>query len=174
MSGDCQACSTTQGAAVNGTCAILSSATICRAATSDGCDVAETCNGIATTCPTDGVAASGTSCRVKNGDCDLAETCNGTTKTCPADAVAASGTSCRAKSDDCDLAEIKRTSTMRGLRAPTGWISPLSNTRKRVTCTSVGISPTSSKKSVPPSAWAKKPGWSKSAPVKAPRTCPKS
>ncbi len=103
---DCQACSVSAGATVNGTCAPRTAGSVCRAS-SGACDVAETCNGSATTCPVDGVAANGTVCRAVAGSCDVAETCNGMAKTCPADAVLSSSTVCRAAvAGGCDVAEL--------------------------------------------------------------------
>ncbi len=68
-----------------------------------------------------------------------------------------------------------RTSTWRrACPPPTGWISPLSRARKRRAWISTGVSPISSSRSVPPSAWRKKPPRAASAPVKAPLAAPKS
>src|SRR5205814_3102172 len=88
------------------------------------CDVAETCPGTSTTCPTDTFKANGTICtddgnvcttdtcngssavcqhpagnagtvcRAAVNECDLAESCTGTSTTCPADAVQTAGTAC--------------------------------------------------------------------------------
>ena len=57
--------------------------TVCRQETTGGCDVAETCTGTSTTCPTDGFAPSGTSCRTAAGECDVAEVCPGNSANCP-------------------------------------------------------------------------------------------
>src|SRR5205809_813734 len=95
----------------------------CRAAAGE-CDVAETCDGSSTACPTDFFKASGTTCtddgnpcttdvcngtsatcthpagnpgavcRAAAGECDVAESCTGTSTTCPSDAFQASGTPC--------------------------------------------------------------------------------
>jgi hypothetical protein len=51
------------------------------------CDVAETCDGVGTTCPTDVFAPNTTVCRASTGGCDTAESCTGTGATCPADVV---------------------------------------------------------------------------------------
>src|SRR5207253_7367556 len=97
--------------------------TVCRAAVNE-CDVAETCTGTSTTCPTDTFQPSGTPCtddgnvcttdvcsgtsatcthpagnagvvcRAAACECDVAETCTGTSTTCPTDTVKASGTPC--------------------------------------------------------------------------------
>jgi len=91
---DCRACSVAAGAAVDGTCAPLSSGTVCRAATG-GCDVAETCDGVSTACPANALAPAGTTCRAAAGDCDVAETCSGSSAACPADAFKAAGVSWR-------------------------------------------------------------------------------
>ncbi|KFE58476.1 hypothetical protein DB31_6275 [Hyalangium minutum] len=58
--------------------------------------------------------------------------------------------------------------------APTGFTSPLSSTRSSLACTSSGISPTSSRKRVPPCAASKAPVRRVSAPVKAPFSWPNS
>lgn len=58
--------------------------TTCRAS-GGACDVAETCNGSSTTCPTDGFVGAGVVCRASIGVCDLAELCDGATAACPAD-----------------------------------------------------------------------------------------
>ena len=65
----------------------------CRAA-ADVCDVAETCNGTATTCPVDAFRPSSFSCRSAAGECDLAESCTGTGAACPANAFRGAGTAC--------------------------------------------------------------------------------
>ena len=100
----CAACSKVKGAAANGTCGAASSGTSCRANVGL-CDVAEACDGTATTCPNDAVAAAGFECRANVGLCDVAETCDGTDKACPADGFAAANVECRTKNGDCDVAE---------------------------------------------------------------------
>ena len=77
---------------------------VCRAA-SGVCDVAESCDGVSTTCPADGVATNGTTCRIAAGVCDVAESCDGSSKSCPADGFASAALECRASAGDCDLAE---------------------------------------------------------------------
>lgn len=69
------------------------------------CDVAETCDGIATTCPADGFATSGTSCRTATDVCDVEETCTGSSADCPADGFLPSTIECRASAGACDIAE---------------------------------------------------------------------
>ena len=69
------------------------------------CDVAETCDGVAITCPSDGFASSSTGCRPVAGGCDVAESCTGSAPDCPTDAFVASGTQCRAVAGVCDVAE---------------------------------------------------------------------
>ena len=101
---DCQACSLAAGAAVNGTCGPVKAGATCRAG-SGVCDLAETCDGSATTCPSDKVATAVTVCRVSAGNCDPAETCDGLTKACPANNLLNPGTVCRAANGDCDQAE---------------------------------------------------------------------
>ncbi len=72
------------------------------------------------------------------------------------------------------VAEMRRKSLRTGRSAPTGRISPCSSTRSSFTCRARGMSATSSRKIVPPSACSSSPlrGWS--APVKAPRAWPNS
>ena len=50
------------------------------------------------------------------------------------------------------VAAMTLTWTLRGLDAPTGWISPVWRTRSRATWISAGASPISSRNSVPSSA----------------------
>ena len=72
------------------------------------------------------------------------------------------------------VAATRRMSTRCTLFPPTGVTSRVSNTRRSFACVASGMSPTSSRKSVPPSACTIRPCLSVTAPVKAPRTCPKS
>ena len=72
------------------------------------------------------------------------------------------------------VAATMRTSAWRGLRLPTGMYSPSCSTRSSLGWSASGRSPISSRKSVPPSASAKKPSRACSAPVKAPFSWPKS
>lgn len=58
---DCQACTIANGALVDGTCSPLLAATVCRTA-SGQCDVAEACDGSATTCPADESTVDGSPC----------------------------------------------------------------------------------------------------------------
>jgi hypothetical protein len=100
--GPCDACNTP---AARGQCVPLPAGTECRAA-ADTCDVAESCNGVAATCPADLVRPQGHECRAVADVCDAAEVCDGTAKACPADGFKAANTECRAASDVCDLAEV--------------------------------------------------------------------
>ncbi len=105
--GTCGACNL---AGHLGTCTALSSGTVCRAQ-AGACDVAETCNGSALTCPADGFASSATVCRSATGECDAAETCTGTSAACPADTKKASGTACTddgnvCTKDQCDGSSV--------------------------------------------------------------------
>jgi cysteine-rich repeat protein len=105
----------------------------CRVAVDPICDVAETCDGVSTSCPPNGFAPTGTpcadegsvctvdacnggvcqhtpgnaglECRAAAGVCDVAESCTGSSGTCPFDAQVPSGTSCRASTGVCDPAE---------------------------------------------------------------------
>jgi MYXO-CTERM domain-containing protein len=91
---DCQACAMAAGAPANGTCAPVAAGRSCRVSTGV-CDPAETCNGTATTCPADGLAAAGTVCRpAVTGGCDVAESCTGMAAACPEDRTAMDGTAC--------------------------------------------------------------------------------
>ena len=67
-----------------------------------------------------------------------------------------------------------RTSTRSVRREPTAVTSPLWSVRSSFACSSVGMSPISSRKSVPPEASRKRPGRASIAPVKAPRSWPNS
>jgi hypothetical protein len=78
--------------------------TVCRAA-AGACDVAETCTGTTSACPTDAFVSSTTVCRAAVGVCDQAETCTGSSAACPADGLKASGTVCRAAASPCDMIE---------------------------------------------------------------------
>jgi hypothetical protein len=66
VSTDCQACSKVAGAAADGTCGPAAFATVCRPALG-GCDLAESCDGTAITCPADLFVVDGSSCT--NGSC---------------------------------------------------------------------------------------------------------
>lgn len=101
---DCQACSVAAGAASDGTCATAKSGSECRAS-AGACDVAETCDGVKTTCPTDSVKASTTMCRAASGLCDVAEYCTGASAACPTDNLKPSGSECRTAIGLCDVAE---------------------------------------------------------------------
>ena len=79
----------------DGVCAPVAAATTCRDA-AGACDVAETCDGVALTCPTDALADGSTTCRAAVSDCDAAETCPGDAVDCPSDAAAAPGATCDA------------------------------------------------------------------------------
>lgn len=76
------------------------SGTVCRAAVSV-CDVAESCTGTSTTCPTDGFVTAGTLCRASAGVCDVAESCIGTSPTCPVDGFVTIGTACADDGNAC-------------------------------------------------------------------------
>lgn len=91
---DCQACSVAAGASTNGSCAVFSSGTECRAA-ADICDVSEACDGVSGVCPADAKQAAGTPCRAAVAECDVAESCDGKANTCPADVLAPDGMTCK-------------------------------------------------------------------------------
>lgn len=104
VASDCQACSVAAGAVTNGSCAPRASGRSCRPS-AGFCDVAEACNGTATSCPPDAFAAATIECRAAAGVCDVAEHCNGSAALCPADAVSPATTPCRAAAGVCDVAE---------------------------------------------------------------------
>jgi len=100
--GGCNSCGVP---GLEGQCAPRQVGTECRAAVG-GCDIAETCDGIATTCPADAIAPSGATCRPSVGGCDPAELCDGVSTACPTDAIEPAGTVCRAVAGLCDVAEL--------------------------------------------------------------------
>ena len=67
-----------------------------------------------------------------------------------------------------------RTSTSTALSSPSARTRRLSRNRSRLDCDSNGISPISSRNSVPPAAVSISPGLDSVALVKAPRRCPNS
>lgn len=101
--GDCQACSVAAGAAVDGTCAVITDARICRPAGA-ACDEPERCAGAAS-CPADLLAVAGAECRAPAGPCDATERCDGASPECPVDAFL-TGIECRASAGACDLPEV--------------------------------------------------------------------
>ena len=72
------------------------------------------------------------------------------------------------------MATTTRASTGIGLSPPTRSISPSSSTRSSLDCIASGMSPISSRKSVPPAACSNFPMWRVAAPVKEPFSWPKS
>src|SRR5664279_5347867 len=64
------------------------------------------------------------------------------------------------------VAAMMRTSVLIGVRPPTLVYSPCWRTRRRRVCASIGMSPISSRKSVPPSACSKRPALRACAPCK--------
>jgi MYXO-CTERM domain-containing protein len=75
--------------------------TVCRAEAGP-CDVAESCDGSAPTCPADGFVEAGTACGFETGNaCDPTDTCDGTQAECP-ETFAEDGSSCGA--DACTVA----------------------------------------------------------------------
>jgi hypothetical protein len=98
-SGDCDACSTAAGATTNGTCALLTSATTCRAAAGE-CDQAETCTGSSATCPGNSFRSAGTQCTDSSPtDCSDAQ-CNGAGACNQTQGFESSGTACGSTLDD--------------------------------------------------------------------------
>ncbi|MDC3979493.1 hypothetical protein [Polyangium jinanense] len=119
VSTDCQACSVTAGAPVNGICAPVLPGILCRAS-AGVCDLVETCDGASSACPAD--VFSTAECRAKAGDCDIAETCTGSSADCPTDVLTTAGTECRAAAGDCDVAE---TCTGSSADCPADVITPM-------------------------------------------------
>ena len=70
------------------------------------------------------------------------------------------------------VAATMRTSVLIGVRPPTVVYSPCCRTRSSRVCASIGMSPISSRNSVPPSACSKRPDERVLAPVNAPFSCP--
>lgn len=88
--GACDACSVAAGALVNGTCALLGTSRVCRAA-ANSCDVEERCTGSSPDCPANAFAMSGASC---------GQTTYGAWSTCTAAmACVTSGTQTRTRTD---------------------------------------------------------------------------
>jgi hypothetical protein len=84
---DCEACSVAAGAPVDGRCALLGAARVCRAA-AGACDQAERCDGAAAACPGDAPADDGTACNdgdaCRTGDVCTGGVCGGAPVECPA------------------------------------------------------------------------------------------
>src|SRR5438552_18000003 len=76
--------------------------TVCRAAAGE-CDLAETCGGVTTACPTDAKKSTGTACTADANPCTL-DQCDGTNVTCQHPAGNA-GAVCRSAAGECDVAE---------------------------------------------------------------------
>ena len=72
------------------------------------------------------------------------------------------------------VAATMRTSTVVGRSSPSRSNSPSWIARRSFDWAEYGIAPTSSRKSVPPSARWKRPSRSAEAPVNEPRRCPKN
>jgi cysteine-rich repeat protein len=88
------------GDCCSGLCAIEPIGSVCRAGS--GCDAAESCDGVTTACPPDGVALAGVVCRPASGACDVEDVCDGVTAACP-DAFALAGVVCRPVMGVCDV-----------------------------------------------------------------------
>ncbi len=80
--------------------------TVCRSS-AGVCDLAETCDGVTTTCPADSKTPAGTECRASTGECDPHEVCDGVSNSCPTDAKSPNGTTCTDDGNVCttDLCE---------------------------------------------------------------------
>src|SRR5262249_2079275 len=68
------------GSCCSGSCTFASSTTTCRVAGGE-CDLAETCTGTSTTCPTDAKTPSGTACTADTNPCTL-DQCDGASNVC--------------------------------------------------------------------------------------------
>ncbi len=120
----------TDDACQSGVCShpVSASGTVCRAST-DECDPAETCDGVASTCGSDVFTADGTVCtddglgctddtcqtgvcshptqaagfvcRASTDECDPQETCDGVATACPGDAFTADGAVCTDDGEGC-------------------------------------------------------------------------
>ncbi|NLH47116.1 MAG: hypothetical protein GX444_00785 [Myxococcales bacterium] len=97
----CEICDITRS---RSTWSPVAAATLCRPEATI-CDVAESCDGTHTYCPTDAFASTATVCRPVAGICDVVEMCTGTSSVCPVDAFVAPTVECRASSGICDVAE---------------------------------------------------------------------
>lgn len=93
VAGNCQACSLQEGAAKSGTCGPAVAGHECRPSAGT-CDVAETCDGAALSCPGDSFRPADTSCREAKGPCDVPEACPGDKALCPPDGFAPDDTAC--------------------------------------------------------------------------------
>ncbi|MCP4905758.1 MAG: S8 family serine peptidase, partial [bacterium] len=80
----CDDGNTDPGDCCSATCQIETAGTVCRSS-AGSCDVAEVCDGILDSCPTDVFEPITTVCRGAAGVCDAADTCDGATAICPAD-----------------------------------------------------------------------------------------
>lgn len=95
------------GVCTAGVCSAAANTVVCRAA-AGLCDVAETCDGVSTACPTLNAKQPATHvCRAANGTCDPEEKCDGTSNACPVNAFAATTVVCRAVTpgNTCDVEE---------------------------------------------------------------------
>ena len=92
----------TGGDCCSAQCELEPAGTLCRGAAGI-CDLAETCNGFADSCPAD--LKSTAECRAATGVCDVAESCDGVLDTCPANSFIEGGAVCRAAAGICDLEE---------------------------------------------------------------------
>ena len=101
---DCQSCRMADTGVASGTCAPATSAYVCRASAGT-CDVAESCSGSSTVCPSDAFVSATTECRGVAGLCDVAEKCTGSSAACPVDTFLPAMTECRGVAGTCDVAE---------------------------------------------------------------------
>jgi hypothetical protein len=99
--GDCESCDQVTHA---GTCSPVPAGKVCRPAVGP-CDVADKCDGVATTCPADTKQPATYVCDpTVVGQCDAPNKCDGTSTACP-DTKVPNGTPCRPVAGPCDRAE---------------------------------------------------------------------
>src|SRR5438552_6773234 len=99
------------GGCCDNQCNFASAGTVCRAAVSGGCDIAETCSGTSSSCPTDAVEPAGFSCPNDGNPCTQ-DVCNGSLAA-PACLHPAgnAGASCTDDSNPCTLDVCDGTNT---------------------------------------------------------------
>lgn len=74
----------TDGDCCSSACTIEPSTTVCRPS-AGACDVAESCDGVSPTCPTNVLAPEAHVCRPAETSCDVSEECSGASADCPVD-----------------------------------------------------------------------------------------
>jgi hypothetical protein len=116
---DCEVCSATLGAVADGTCSPALAGASCRPSAGP-CDIAETCDGVSSACPTDAFAPAATACGGPALDaCDTEDVCDGTSADCPDAPPLPAGTVCAPAVGPCDAAE---TCDGESTRCPFDWV----------------------------------------------------